>query len=359
MLIAAVKGLVTDDDASSTVRVTQSWRLGFAVGAGEDAGALAAKLEAVCQATSPDCALVSSRRRALQGNGDGGGGSGDNGGGSGDSGGGSSGGSSGSGGSGGGGGSGGAVLSRSLTEGDLAAAIPGLDSSGVAVSTASLQFIDVLLAVTKQGGATEADALLLDSSLAEARVRATISADLGLAEEALTVDVQRPIFPPMPPPTAPPPSSSQPSAPPPLAGGKGGGWEEEEENTILSMLEAFIATPGGLAAAIGGAALLWVLCTLCIVCRHRRQTKRNASRQRSLSGQLGTPPSPSSRPGALSQRAPSGCTSRLDRSAAPCPKVAPRDGMAPHAACRPLSIYVYMPPRPPGAHGCRGRVLSA
>ena len=65
-VIETVEGLPADDDASSTVSITQSWQVGFEVADGEDAAALAAQLEAACQATSPGCTLVASRRRALQ-----------------------------------------------------------------------------------------------------------------------------------------------------------------------------------------------------------------------------------------------------------------------------------------------------
>ena len=69
--------------------------------------------------------------------------------------------------------------------------------------------------MTRQGGAEEADALL-HGSLAEAQVRAMVSADLDLDENALTVNVQQPIYPPMPPPLLPPlPPSTPPSPPPP------------------------------------------------------------------------------------------------------------------------------------------------
>ena len=69
--------------------------------------------------------------------------------------------------------------------------------------------------MTRQGGAEEADALL-HGSLAEAQVRAIVSADLDLDENALTVNVQQPIYPPMPPPLLPPlPPSTPPSPPPP------------------------------------------------------------------------------------------------------------------------------------------------
>jgi len=184
-MIATAMRLPADGDASSTVvSITQSWELGFAIDAGENVvNALmqAAKLEAVCRITSPDCRLVvSSRGRALQ--------------------------------------AGGPVLSRSLTTGSLAAEIPNLGSSGVAVTTTSFHGVDVLLSVTKQGGAEEAIALL-DGSLAVDQVRGTISAGLKLAEETLTISVQQPIFPPMPPPSLPPsllPPPPPPPPPPPL-----------------------------------------------------------------------------------------------------------------------------------------------
>ena len=179
-VIAIAISLPGDGNASSTVvSITQSWELGFVFEAGEDVTALmqAGKLQTACRITSPDCRLVvSSRGRALQ--------------------------------------AGGAVLSRSLTTGSLAAEIPNLGSSGVAVTTTSFHGVEVLLSVTKQGGAEEANALL-DGSLAVDQVRATVSADLRLAEDTLTVNVQQPIFPPMPPPPLPPPLLPPPPPPPP------------------------------------------------------------------------------------------------------------------------------------------------
>ena len=179
-VIAATMRVPGDDDASSTVIVTQSWRVSFALGAAEDASEQAAKLQAACQVASADCTLVSSQRRTLS----------------------STNGITGS-----------AVLSRLLTTGNLATEID-LGSSGVVVTDTTLQSIDVLLSVTKQGGAEAANALLT-GILAEEQVRATVVADLGLAKDALFVDVQQPIFPPMPPPLLPPSPLSPPPTPPP------------------------------------------------------------------------------------------------------------------------------------------------
>ena len=67
----------------------------------------------------------------------------------------------------------------------------------------TLQGIGVLLSVTKLGGEVEANALL-DGSLSTEQVRSTVSAGLSLGEGDLFVDVQQPIFPPMPPPSLPP-----------------------------------------------------------------------------------------------------------------------------------------------------------
>ena len=47
------------------VLVTQSWDVDYVVGAGEDASEKVAKLLEACQAVSPSCTLISSRRRAL------------------------------------------------------------------------------------------------------------------------------------------------------------------------------------------------------------------------------------------------------------------------------------------------------
>jgi len=94
------------------------------------------KLEAACQATSQACSLVSSRRRRsrrrrrLQGTGS-------------------------------------AELSRPLSSGSLAAEIPELQSTGVAVTSTAFAGVDVLLMVAKQGGAEEAEALLRDSLSAD------------------------------------------------------------------------------------------------------------------------------------------------------------------------------------------------
>ena len=101
----------------------------------QDASALAVLLEEACQASTPDCTLVSegSRRRALQGTA----------------------------------GTGVAVLARPLTSGSLAAEIPQLNSTGVDVTNTSFEGVDVLVSVTKQGGAEEAEALLNGSLAAD------------------------------------------------------------------------------------------------------------------------------------------------------------------------------------------------
>ena len=185
-MVATAESLPDDDEASSTVLVTQSWDVDYLLGEGEDASEKAAKLEKACQAVSSSCTLVSSRRRALrralQG-----------------------------------GSTLTAVLSRPLSGGSLAdkiAEIPQLRSGGVEVVSMSLKGIGVVLSVTKEGGEVEANALL-DGSLSTEQVVSTVSASLSLDESALSVEVQKPIFPPMPPPSLPPSPPSPPPTPPP------------------------------------------------------------------------------------------------------------------------------------------------
>ena len=178
-LMATVKRLSADDEESTTVRVTQFWYVVYVVGL--DAGETAAKLEKACQDIWPSCTLVSSLRRALQ--------------------------------------SGGTVatFSRSLSDGNTTAEItdiPQLEGSGVNVTNSTLSSVNVLLSVTKEGGAEEANALL-HGSLSTEQVRSSVSAGLSLDESALSVDVQQPIFPPMPPPLLPPSPPSPPPKPPP------------------------------------------------------------------------------------------------------------------------------------------------
>jgi hypothetical protein len=245
-VIAAAMRLPADGDASSTVvSITQSWELGFAVDAGEDVtvNALiqATKLEAACRISSPDCRLarpvVSSRGRALQINH--------------------------------------AVLLRLLTTGSLAAEIPNLGSSGVAVTTTSFNGVDVLLSVTKQGGAEEANALL-DGSLAVDQVRATISADLKLAGDTLIINVQqRPIFPPMPPPSLPPSLFPPPPPPaPPLPSGDGDGSHVSNGDAWMDAGVLWLA--GSLAAGVV------LLCLLACWLWWRRRRQKGVSRSLNL-----------------------------------------------------------------------------
>ena len=65
-MVATAESLPDDDEASSTVLVTQSWDVDYLLDEGEDASEKAAKLEQACQAVSSSCTLVSSRRRALR-----------------------------------------------------------------------------------------------------------------------------------------------------------------------------------------------------------------------------------------------------------------------------------------------------
>ena len=53
-----------------------------------------------------------------------------------------------------------AVLVRQLTSGSLIAEIPGLNSSGVSLTSKGLEGVDVKLTVTQAGGTDEAAALL-------------------------------------------------------------------------------------------------------------------------------------------------------------------------------------------------------
>ena len=180
-IVASAGSLTADSDASSSVTVTQTWEVGFTVGPGEDPAELAARLVAACQATSADCTLETGRRRRqLQSVA----------------------------------GTSSVVLARPLTNGSLAAEIPALNSTGVAVTNASFQGVDVVVSVTQRGGTEEAEALL-NGSLAAEQVRSAVAADLSLGDDALSVEVQRPIFPPMPPPMLPPSPPSPPPSPPP------------------------------------------------------------------------------------------------------------------------------------------------
>ena len=146
---AAIRGVTAQEmittagnltsDGSSTVTIEQSWKLELAVPAGANASELVASLVAECQKTSPDCKLVSSSRRALQ--------------------------------------SGGitattatAVLVRQLTSGNLIAEIPGLNSSGVSLTSTALGGVDVKLTVTQAGGADEA-AALVEGGLSQEQVQ--------------------------------------------------------------------------------------------------------------------------------------------------------------------------------------------
>ena len=176
------------DDASSTVQVTQYTSVSYEVPPGSDPNQLAAKLLEACRVSSPDCALHSgpSDRRALQESG----------------------------------GTGSAVLARSLTSGSLTAEIPDLEEAGVAVTGVAFQGVAVVLSVTAAGGADEASTLV-SGSLSTDQVQAAVSTDLSLPSDALSVEVTKPIFPPMPPPSLPPmpphppPSPPSPTPPPP------------------------------------------------------------------------------------------------------------------------------------------------
>ena len=76
-------------------------------------------------------------------------------------------------------GTGSAELSRPLSSGSLAAEIPELQSTGVAVTSTAFAGVDVLLTVTKQGGAEEAEALLSDSLSMEQVVTVTLAPALS------------------------------------------------------------------------------------------------------------------------------------------------------------------------------------
>jgi len=65
-MVATAESVPADDQASSTVQVTQYWDVDYAMRAGEDASELAARLERACQEATSGCVLISSRRRALR-----------------------------------------------------------------------------------------------------------------------------------------------------------------------------------------------------------------------------------------------------------------------------------------------------
>eukprot|EP00964_Phaeocystis_antarctica_P045415 scaffold26139_cov56-Phaeocystis_antarctica.AAC.1 len=140
------------------------------------------KLVEVCQAISPSCTatLVSSRRRALES------------------------------------GSTGTVrFVRSLSNNSAEITeIPQLEASGVNANSTFFS-TKAVLSMTTQGGAEDANALS-EGSLSPEKVTSTVSVSLGLNEDALFVELEKPIFPPMPPPSLPPsPPSAPPSPPPP------------------------------------------------------------------------------------------------------------------------------------------------
>ena len=188
MTAVVMRVTVTDNETSttSTISITQDWATNYE-------GDLTKLLEE-CQRRYATCALVTSRRRALQ---------------------------SGSTFTGceAGGNSPGATFTRSLSDGNLTAEIaeiPQLKASNVSVSNSTLCSVNVQLSVTMQGGAEEADALL-NGSLSTEEVKGAVSAGLNLNDKsALSVAVKQPIFPPRPPPSLPPsPPSLPPSSPPP------------------------------------------------------------------------------------------------------------------------------------------------
>ena len=180
-LIDSVQGLPDSVEASIVVRVTQKWEISFEVG-GEDADETVEKLVKACQVISPSCTatLVSSRRRALES------------------------------------GTGTVTFLRSLSNSSAEITeIPQLKASGVNVTNNTFFSTKAVLSVTTQGGVEDASALS-EGSLSPEKVTSTVSADLGLNEDALFVALEKPIFPPMPPPSLPPsPPSAPPSPPPP------------------------------------------------------------------------------------------------------------------------------------------------
>ena len=85
--------------------------------------------------------------------------------------------------------------------------------ASVTANSSSLEAVTARLIVVQPGGAAEANTLL-GGSLAVDQVVRTVAAELGLANSTLSVDVQQPIFPPMPPPSLPPLPSTPPMLPP-------------------------------------------------------------------------------------------------------------------------------------------------
>ena len=65
-LVATAESVPADDEASTTVEVTQAWYVDYLVPEGGDASDLAARLEQTCQEATSGCVLVSGRRRALR-----------------------------------------------------------------------------------------------------------------------------------------------------------------------------------------------------------------------------------------------------------------------------------------------------
>ena len=65
-MVATAESVPADDEASTTVEVTQAWYVDYLVPEGADASDLAARLEQTCQEATSGCVLVSGRRRALR-----------------------------------------------------------------------------------------------------------------------------------------------------------------------------------------------------------------------------------------------------------------------------------------------------
>ena len=157
-VISTAENLPEDEDATSTVTVSQSWKVDFARPMDKDVIVLIALLKAACQATSTGCTVnfpltSGTGRRGLQGA------STEK-----------------------------AMVSRSLTSGSLTAEIPALNSTGVAVTNASFQGVDVVLLVTKPGGVAEADALI-SASLVVEQVRSTaLSPQMTALERSQATD---------------------------------------------------------------------------------------------------------------------------------------------------------------------------
>eukprot|EP00964_Phaeocystis_antarctica_P156431 scaffold126074_cov54-Phaeocystis_antarctica.AAC.1 len=107
-----------------------------------------------------------------------------------------------------------ATFSRVLTNSSAGITdTPQLEAANVSVGDSTFSGVKAVLSVTTLGGAEEANALS-EGSLSPDTVSSAVAAGLNLNEAALSVVVEKPIFPPMPPPSLPPSPSPPPPSPP-------------------------------------------------------------------------------------------------------------------------------------------------